>query len=332
MKNKLKKLLPPYSLLLGGSNTPSEILTNEYYKEISKLKPKKILGKGTQGVVIETDDNNYVVKIYMSDPKSQYAFKKIYDYLFLNQSYPPTIYNSYYLDNKKNSLNRYINNNQLPQYFSVKTNEELKKLKENGFNMRTRLYEVMAKYDYSLNSFTNVLNTFSTNKRNKIINSLYYQGILTLMWLYIKKGIIHNDILEDNFLIKKTKDKYLKMKFYGYIFKIKLHGYYLVLTDFAHAKCLELFSYQDFPNIKPSKQMDYNPLYDIDYFIQIFHNKFNVTHPINDSIQTPQYWYVIREYMRDIDKHLFKNALQQFKIQYFVYFFMKILNQETTFL
>lgn len=340
-KNLSDDFMPDYLFHGFGKIKPNNI-TTQYYNEINKLLPKKILGKGTQGIVIEALDqnnssnyNNVVVKIYSSPPSKQSFLLPIYKHLFHSdnsENNPPTIYESFYLKKRLNSLNRYINNNHLPQQFSVRTNEEIKKLKENGFNVRSRLYEVMAKYDYSLNSFIPILYSFNEQTTNNIIKSLFYQGLLTLIWLYMNKGISHNDISADNFLIKKTEDEYFEINIYNQSFKVKLYGYYLVLSDFGHASSIELSDYDKYPNvIKPSEQFYINPFHDIYYYIQMY-KQFGVSLTILDNVEKPIYTLVIRNYKRDKYRHTFQQTLNDYKKHFFTYVYKKLLNENNEFI
>ncbi len=342
-KNLSDDFMPDYLFQGFGKIKPNNI-TRVYYNEINKLLPKKILGKGTQGVVIEATDennssnyNNVVVKIYSSPPSKQSFLLPIYQHLFHSddsENNPPTIYESFYLKKRLNSLNRYINNNHLPKQFSVRTTEEINKLKENGHNVRSRLYEVMAKYDYSFTQFIPIINSFNFNTKYNITKSLFYQGLLTLIWLYMEKGISHNDISTDNFLIKKTEDEYFEINIYNQSFKVKLYGYYLVLSDFGHASSIELFEYDKYPNaIKPSEQIHVNPLDDIDYYIQMY-KQLDVTLTMLDNVKNPTYKYrlVIRNYKRDKYRHTFQKTLNDYKKHFFTYVYKKLLNENNVFI
>ena len=88
------------------------------------LKPSKIIGKGSEGIIILTHDDKYIVKIYISNKLKSLMFFNIVT--FLQDNYLPTIYKSYLFTQKKNSLNRYLHN--LPEHFSYINNVDLKSL------------------------------------------------------------------------------------------------------------------------------------------------------------------------------------------------------------
>ena len=93
---------------------------------LKKLKPMKILGKGSEGIVILSHNKNYAVKIYRKKPSQVIMFIKIVNYLEDYNNLPKTIYKSYIITSNKNSLDRYIVNNNLPNYFSYKNENNLK--------------------------------------------------------------------------------------------------------------------------------------------------------------------------------------------------------------
>lgn len=57
---------------------------------IKNLKPKKILGKGSEGIAIITNNNKYTIKIYRLDPKRMINLLRVMNYI---KKYDiPTIY------------------------------------------------------------------------------------------------------------------------------------------------------------------------------------------------------------------------------------------------
>jgi hypothetical protein len=76
---------------------------------------------------------------------------------------------------------------------------------------------------------------------SEIIKSLFYQGILTLLWLYMKKSIIHFDINTNNFFVEKTDETHFNINIHKHKFSIPLYGYYLIIADFGHSNSIELF-------------------------------------------------------------------------------------------
>ena len=224
---------------------------------LKNLKPYKKLGKGSEGIVIMTNNNKYTVKIYRLNPKYMISLIRIINYL---QKYNiPTIYKSYKFLSKKNSLDRYIN--ELPEYFSYMNNTDLIQLSKN-YNMKNRLIEIMKTYKTTLNDF---INNIKIENKIVIIESLYYIAIITLFWLYIKKGIIHKDLSLDNFFVEKTNDLNFELCIGKNIYNVKLYGYYLIISDFGYSKSLELFDSNEYPNALNSSfgSSDMNPYYEL---------------------------------------------------------------------
>jgi serine/threonine protein kinase len=201
-----------------------------------KFKPVKILGKGSQGTVILTHDENYVVKIYSKKSKNLKMLVKILDFLINCNNLPKTIYRSYHITEQQNSLNRYLHNN-LPQHFSFTNEDNLKKISKTS-KIKPLLFEVMKTYNLTLRDFfENLINKNLNNSiKIEILHSLLYQGLFTLLWLYMKKGIVHLDINADNFFIEETKDKIFNIKINGITYNIKLYGYYLIIADFGYSR------------------------------------------------------------------------------------------------
>ena len=237
-----------------------------------KLKPSKIIGKGSEGIVILTHDDKYIVKIYISNKLKSLMFFNIVT--FLQDNYLPTIYKSYLFTQKRNSLNRYLHN--LPEHFSYINNVDLKSL-SSKYKMDNKLFEIMKKYDISLKDFIEKLKIKKIDDQTKIniLYSLFQQGLVTLFWLYMKKGIIHSDINSNNFFVKKTKKEILTIDINDMSYNIKLVGYYLVIADFGYAKSIELIPFNKNPNRESLSILStiYNPLNDIIDFIKLFKNK-----------------------------------------------------------
>lgn len=245
-----------------------------------------------------------------------------------------TIYKSYKFLSKKNSLKRYIN--KLPEYFSYMNNTNLIELSKN-YNMKNRLIEIMKTYEITLNNFINKLfkNNIKIEDKIKIIESLYYQAIITLFWLYSKKGIIHKDLSLDNFFVEKTTDTNFELKIENNIYNIKLYGYYLVISDFGYAKSLELFDSDEYPNSLNSSfgSSDMNPYYELLTIINIFKKyidintdnyilKSGVFNAENNMSITAEYKNLLKSYIKNEN---FKKELKKFKKSYSIFVNTKIL-------
>ena len=243
---------------------------------INQLKPSKILGKGSEGVVILTHNNNYTVKIYSSNYLKSMMFFNIIVYL-QDCRLPKTIYKSYLFTQKENSLERYLNKNNLPNHFSYKNINNLKLL-SSKYKMTKKLFEVMKTYNNSLKNFIEELKLENIDIQLKIniLYSLFEQGLLTIYWLYMKKSIIHGDISYDNFFVQKTNRTDLEININDTIYNIKLFGYYLVIGDFGYANSIELISFIENPEKKLLSVLSqtFNPLNDIKDFISLFKKDF----------------------------------------------------------
>ena len=267
--------------------------------DIKNLKPEKVLGKGSEGIVILTNNNKYTIKIYKLDAKRMINLLRVVDYL--KKYNLPTIYKSYDFLSKKNSLNRYIN--EMPKYFAYLNEENLKN---------------------------------NPKKKYKIIESFYHQAIITLLWMYMKKGIIHGDISLDNFFVQKTDAKIFSVEINKNIYETKLYGYYLVFSDFGRSNSFELFDNDEFPDkinsIFGSGKM--NPYYEILEIINIFkkyikinlsNNKILIDGMFNSSFNVSlrqSYKNLIKSYMKNEN---FKANLKNFKKEYCNYVSTKIL-------
>lgn len=246
---------------------------------LKKFKPYKILGKGTQGIIILEKNNEIAIKIFINKPRNLKMLIKIINF-FKNKNCPKTICKTLFLSESKNSLQRYLINNNLPQYFSYVSDDNLEILSKK-YNMKPLLFQIMKKYDITLNDFINNLfinnNSINNNSINiKIISSLLYQGIFTLIWLYMKKGIIHFDINSDNFFIEKTNNTEFNIEINNIIYKVPLYGYYLIIADFGYSKSIELVEPKDYNyNIHINlKAYIMHPYDDLSIFIKIFRKYF----------------------------------------------------------
>jgi hypothetical protein len=306
--------------------------------KLIKLKPKKILGKGSQGIIILTNNENYVVKIYIKKIKNLKMLIKILHFFINYQKLPKTIYKPYYITEKKNSLKRYINKN-LPNYFSYKNENNLIKLSEK-YNFTQRLFEIMKTYNLTLHNFINNLlenNNIDIDTKIKILHSLFYQGLFTLLWLYMKKGIIHSDINSDNFFVENTEDKEFIIVIKNFTYKVKLYKYYLVISDFGYAKSIELIDYDNYEyDIRINMEtLNMNPVNDLIDYMKIFKKYFNMLNinnigvdieSVNSRINFLKMSYrdMLRSYYKKKD-YLQKN-IKIFKDEYNLFFQKYILH------
>lgn len=310
---------------------------NNIFKE---LIPKKILGKGSQGTVILTNNETIAIKIYIKRSKNLKMLISILNFFIKYKNLPKTIYKPYYITERKNSLKRYINNN-LPNYFSYKNESNLIELSEK-YNFTPKLFEIMKRYTITLNNFTEKLfnnNSINIDKKIEILHSLFYQGLFTLLWLYMKKGIIHSDINSDNFFVESTTDTEFTIIIKDITYKVKLYGYYLVLSDFGYSKSIEVIDYDNYQfNIRINLEtLNIHPINDLIDYIKIFKKYFNQLNisnfgvdieMINSRMNNTKMYYrdMIRSYYKK------KNTLQEnikiFKDEYFIFFRKYILNEK----
>jgi hypothetical protein len=248
---------------------------------INKLKPYKIVGCGSQGIIILPSDDKYIVKIYIKNNKNLKMTVKIIQFFIKCKNLPKTIYKSYYITEKINSINRYISNNNLPNHFSISINNEneLERLIIK-YNMKPKLFEVMNNYKITFNNFIHKL--FLENEKNNntitnninILTSLFFQGIITLLWLTMKKGIIHFDINTSNFFIESTNDTEFEIEIEDMIYNVPLYGYYLIISDFGYARSIELLNPSEYESNVRINLESYmmHPWEDTVAFIKIFRN------------------------------------------------------------
>lgn len=309
-------------------------------KNFKNLQQKKIIDRGSQGKVILASNNKYVVKIYDKKAKNLIMLLYIIRYFINCKNLPKTIYNPYYITEKFNSLNRYISNNNLPKYFTYRSENELENLKK-IYNVKPRLFEVMKKYSITLTDFIKKLKNNNINDENKIkiLHSLFVQGILTLLWLYMKKGIVHLDINSDNFFVEKTDDSTIDININNIKFNVKLYGYYLVIADFGYAKSIEFFKYDNFEyNIRNCiETLSIHPWNDLNDFIRLFKSffynyeieniNFNINYINSKRNNTSQYYKnMLRSYYKNKDD--LKENIKIFKNSYFEFVKKYILLNE----
>jgi hypothetical protein len=270
-----------------------------------KITPNKILGKGSEGIVIISNNKKYTIKVYHKNIIELNQYKNIINYLYNKKiKVPKTIYKSYLITNCKYSLKKYITENL-----------------SNTF-LQNRLCEVMKKYDNTLKKFIKELNILDKKVKNNILYSLYKQGILTLLWLYINKGIIHNDITLNNFYILKTKTKNFKIKIYNDNYNVKLYGYYLIIADFGYATCIDIMELKNISNQKINNiYYNYNPWYDIKRFIDLFSNtkviqNINQKETINNLKLNKSYNNMIKMF---VENKLTKTICKKYKKLFYKY-------------
>jgi hypothetical protein len=303
---------------------------------LRQLKPIKILGKGSQGTIILSHDDNYVVKIYTNPSKNLKMLVRIINYFINYKNLPKTIYHPFHITNQKNSLERYIQNNNLPDHFSYSNKNNLKILNKE-YEMKPRLFEIMQKYDITLKKFIEDINISNENLKLHILHSFLYQGLFTLLWLYMKKGIVHLDISTENFFVEKTDDKEFVIEIKNITYTVKLYGYYLVLGDFGYGRSIEFVDYNNYEyDIRVNiGYLDIHPRNDIINFIKIFKkyfkdigiNNIGLNNNIGNfrmSNTNQDYKNMLRAYYK---KKEFKLYLKIFKNEFFNNFRKYILNE-----
>jgi hypothetical protein len=287
---------------------------------LKKLVPSKILGKGSEGIALQTHNSKYTIKIYKKQYLKALIFLKIVNYLQDYKKLPKTIYKSYLFTSAVNSFNRYISDNSLPNYFSYKDNDNLVNL-SSKYKMDKKLFEIMKTYRMTLETFLKKLkinNNSSQETIPNILNSLFQQGLLTVYWLYMKKGIIHNDYSTDNFFIQKTRKPYIKLD----KFKVKLYGYYLVLGDFGYAKSMELTEFTDYPEkIASILRNELSPFSTINEYVSLFMDifkNFNIDKLEFNEIPSIQIYNLYKELIKIYitGNENFITKLTEFKIQF----------------
>jgi hypothetical protein len=283
---------------------------------LQKFKHEKILGRGSEGIVIMTHNNKYTIKIYNKPYLTAIIFLKIINYLQDCKKLPKTIYKSYLFTSSFNSFNRYVSNNSLPNHYSYKNMDNFEEL-SSKYKMDKKLYEIMKTYKMTLRTFLENLN-FEINDKKNILKSLFDQGLITLIWLYVNKGIVHNDFSYDNFFIEETKKLFVKIGNY----KVQLFGYYIVIADFGYAKSMEMVDYKNYPGkIATLIRNELNPITNINEFINLFNIIF-LKYEINENIEEFEniklnilYKELVKLYIQNDDT--FEIKLYEFKSDFY---------------
>lgn len=298
------------------------------------LKQDDFLCKIVNEYEIYEYDNEYVIRIYNKEYLQYKMLINIFNYFEKEKYLPKTIYDSYYFTKKSDCFNNFLLNNKLPNYFRIKEekNNYIKLVSKK--KIKNKLYEIMKYYKYTFEEFIKVLdenNLIDENKKINILQSLLEQGIMTIIWLYIKKGIVIRDIKYENFYIKKTSKDYINFIINLDEYKIKLEGYYLIFGNFENAKSLELVNVEKFPEEDNSiiRSM-LNPIYDLEIFINLFKYYMKEDNGINkiiigegtddiieqniknDSELNILFNEMVRSYVKD-DKDKLKNDIKMYK-------------------
>ncbi len=261
-----------------------------------------------------THDNKYTIKIYNKPYLTAIIFLKIINYLQDCKKLPKTIYKSYLFTSSLNSFNRYISNNSLPNYFSYKNMNNFEQL-SSKYKMDKKLYEIMKTYKMTLRTFLENFEINNKNYKKNILQSLFEQGLITLVWLYMNKGIVHNNLSYDNFFIEETKKSFITIDKYN----VQLFGYYIVIADFGYAKSMEIIDYKNYPEkIATIIRNELNPMANINEFINLFNNIFLKYDDIHENIEEFEniklnmlYKELIKLYIQN--DHTFQIKLHEFK-------------------
>jgi len=183
------------------------------------------------------------------------------------------------------------------------------------YKMDKKLYEIMKTYKMTLRTF---LQNPEINNKTDILKSFFQQGLLTLLWLYMKKGIVHNDLSYDNFFIQETSKSFVTIGKN----KVHLYGYYIVLADFGYAKSMEIVDYKNYPEkIATIIRNELNPITNINEFINLF-NDIYLKYGVDENIMEFEnirlnilYKELIKLYIQNDDR--FQIKLNEFKNDFY---------------
>jgi serine/threonine protein kinase len=185
------------------------------------------------------------------------------------------------------------------------------------YKMDKKLYEIMKTYKMSLRSF---LENAEINNKSNILKSFFQQGLLTLLWLYIKKGIVHNDLSYDNFFIQETSKSFITIGKN----KVQLYGYYIVLADFGYAKTMEIVDYKNYPEkIATIIRNELNPITNINEFINLFNDIYLKYGVDENAVEFENirlnvlYKELIKLYIQNDDS--FQIKLNEFKNDFYIF-------------
>ncbi len=172
----------------------------------------------------------------------------------------------------------------------------------------------------------NIKNIFSlpedkNNIKDKIIKSLYYQGILTHYWLFMEKSITYNHKIYSSvtfsyrfakYHFEKTHEKYLYFKIKNIEYRVKTYGYKLVFTEIDKMFSLEL-AYEK--KIKDDPKFFYSPCMIIKEFRNLFKKYFGIIYKYNIYPDTLSYNRRC-EYYYNQNESMFKNFIDEYKNKY----------------
>jgi hypothetical protein len=208
-KYKFKLIKTYYTMNLSEQNVDKELFSGTSLIENTKYSNSKI---------IHIYNNKYCIKEYSLEYINIELFINILIFLQTTKKLPKTIYKSYYFTENIYLFKKYILRTSLPNTFIIK-NKNLFELFSSKYKLNQKIYE-LAKYNKcSFKNFIKKINNnenISNEKRIDILYSLLNQGLMTLFWLYMKKGIVHNNLNYDNFYVIKTNKSFIKINIEDY--------------------------------------------------------------------------------------------------------------------
>lgn len=222
----------------------------------------------------EKSDTLEVISVY-SLSKRKKLVKRIIN-LLKNENLE-TIQEILYVSSEKSKINKEYGIN-INSKIDLDLDSDIKERKERiskfGKYRLEKFYYVREESKYKLEKLLNILGTdliYDNEHRIKIIKSLIYQLCITMFYLYMNYGIVHNELKKNNIYIVKSEKDIMKIKVKDIKYRIKLFGFMIKITGFENSMSWDFLDLEDF------RDKHYNecrgtifPISDIDSIINIF--------------------------------------------------------------
>ncbi len=268
-------------------------MNNKDIQEIEKNNTEVIYNNDIYCLKIKDDkkcNNNYLefVKIYSLPNRKKITYNLL---KILKKENVETIQKIYLVSNEKNKILKKYNIN-IEEYinsnidFSIK--KEIQRITDNNKYEIKILYYVTEKSKYSLEKLINILETdliFDDEKRTKILKSIIYQLLVTVMYMYINYGLVHNNLNINNIYVEKSEKKYIEIEVKGIKYNIKLFGYIIKIGGFEKSMSYDLLTFEDYRDkIYYECNTSLNPRTDIVSINEIFIKLDEPLNIINNEI------------------------------------------------
>lgn len=141
------------------------------------------------------------------------------------------------------------------------------------------LYYITKKNKYRITQLFNILENdiiYEDEYRCKIIKSVIYQLLISILYMYINYGLVHNNINKNAIFIEKTDKKYIIIEVKNTKYKIKLFGFIIKISGFEKSMSWDLLNLNDYrEKIYYECKNSLNPCYDINAIKELFSDIFD---------------------------------------------------------